>query len=157
MGKEIRYLVYGYEYRLYMAGDRVESMRKSDDHDDLGDYATQAEAVRAAKDYLAGKKNMVHAAKRGIGSVDYYEAEVDRCVREEEYFGGWVDCDANGLAEGEEGYQCDGEFPLFLDTLEGSREERAFDAAVKSYHSFLDSEVDGYDTVLDMLGLQGKD
>lgn len=143
MDKEIRYFVNGYEMLLYLSGDREE--RKSVDCFDLQDFESEEKAVAAARDFISEHKNAVNDQKHGIGSVTYWVAVVERAMEDEVV--GWLPCDWDGVTEDEEGMVPDDATVAYISTLDGSREERAFELAKHDYYGFLDYEEDCYTTV----------
>lgn len=60
---------------------------------------------------------------------------------------GWLPCDRDGVTEDEEGMVPDDATVAYISTLDGSREERAFQRAKYSYYDFLDYKDDCYTTV----------
>lgn len=143
MDKEIRYFVNGYEMLLYLSGDREE--RKSVDCFELQDFESEEEAVAAAREFIKEHKNAVNDQKHGIGSVTYWTAEVTRCIEDEDF--GWLPCDADGATEDGHGLVPADATAEYICTLDGSREERAFQRAKYSYYDFLDYKDDCYTTV----------
>ena len=83
--------------------------------------------------------------KHGIGSVTYWTAEVTRCIEDEDF--GWLPCDADGATEDGHGLVPADATAEYICTLDGSREERAFQRAKYSYYDFLDYKDDCYTTV----------
>ena len=143
MDKEIRYFVNGYEMLLYLSGDREE--RKSVDCFELQDFESEEEAVAAARDFISEHKNAVNDQKHGIGSVTYLVTVVERAM--EDAVMGWLPCDRDGVTEDEEGMVPDDATVAYISTLDGSREERAFELAKHDYYGFLDYKEDRYTTV----------
>ena len=143
MDKEIRYFVNGYEMLLYLEGDREE--RKQVDYFEFPDYGSTEEAINAARDFIGEHKNAVNDQKHGIGSVTYWVAEVKRCIEDEDF--GWLPCDADGATEDGHGLVPADATAEYICTLDGSREERAFQRAKYSYYDFLDYKDDCYTTV----------
>lgn len=143
MDKEIRYFVNGYEMLLYLSGDREE--RKSVDYFELQDFESEEKAVAAARDFISEHKNAVNDQKHGIGSVTYWVAVVERAM--EDAVMGWLPCDRDGVTEDEEGMVPDDATVAYISTLDGSREERAFELAKHDYYGFLDYKEDRYTTV----------
>ncbi len=148
---QVRFFVEGHECLLAMQGDREEDGHVWDEGDNVGEFATLEEASAAANEWLSDKGNVVNHQKGGIGSVTHWTVEVERCVNDEEW--GWVPCDELGRTEDEKGFIPDGAWPLYVDTLDGSPERRAFDRAKRSYHDFLDYKDDGYESVSSCLKL----
>ena len=60
---------------------------------------------------------------------------------------GWLPCDRDGVTEDEEGMVPDDATVAYISTLDGSREERAFNLAKHDYYGFLDYKEDRYTTV----------
>lgn len=60
---------------------------------------------------------------------------------------GWLPCDRDGVTEDEEGMVPDDATVAYISTLDGSREERAFELAKHDYYGFLDYKEDRYTTV----------
>lgn len=79
------------------------------------------------------------------GSVTYWVAEVERCIEDEDF--GWLPCDADGVTEDRQGMIPDDATVEYISTLDGSREEQAFQRAKHDYYSFLDYKEDRYTTV----------
>lgn len=147
MDKEIHYFVTGYEMLLYLEGDREE--REIVDYFEFPDYGSAygsaEEAINAARDFIGEHKNAVNDQKHGIGSVTYWVAVVERCIEDEDF--GWFPCDADGVTEDRQGMTPDGAAVEYISTLDGSREEQAFQRAKHDYYSFLDYKEDRYTTV----------
>lgn len=142
MDKEIRYFVNGYEMLLYLSGDREE--RKSVDCFELQDFESEEEAVAAARDFISEHKNAVNDQKHGIGSVIYWTVEVERRVEYKE--NEWLPCDESGRID--DGYGNEPNATVaYLSSLEGSREERAFELAKNEYLAWLEHRTDRYTTV----------
>lgn len=144
MDKEIRYFVNGYEMLLYLSGDREE--RKSVDCFELQDFESEEKAVAAARDFISEHKNAVNDQKHGIGSVTYWVAVVERAM--EDAVMGWLPCDRDGVTEDEEGMVPDDATVAYISTLDGSREERAFELAKHDYYGFLAMARSRVDTCL---------
>lgn len=143
MGKEIRYFVNGYEMLLYLSGDREE--HKQVNCFEIPDYESAEEAIAAARDFIREHENAVNDQKHGIGSVTYWVAEVERCIEDEDF--GWLPCDANGVTEDKDGMIPNDATVMYISTLDGSREEQAFQKAKHNYYDFLDYKEDRYTTV----------
>ena len=60
---------------------------------------------------------------------------------------GWLPCGRDGVTEDEEGMVPDDATVAYISTLDGSREERAFELAKHDYYGFLDYKEDRYTTV----------
>lgn len=88
---------------------------------------------------------MFNDQKHGIGSVTYWVAVVERAM--EDAVMGWLPCDRDGVTEDEEGMVPDDATVAYISTLDGSREERAFELAKHDYYGFLDYKEDRYTTV----------
>lgn len=88
---------------------------------------------------------MFNDQKHGIGSVTYWTAEVTRCIEDEDF--GWLPCDADGATEDGHGLVPADATAEYICTLDGSREERAFELAKHDYYGFLDYKEDRYTTV----------
>lgn len=106
---------------------------------------SEEEAVAAARDFISEHKNAVNDQKHGIGSVTYWVAVVERAM--EDAVMGWLPCDRDGVTEDEEGMVPDDATVAYISTLDGSREERAFELAKHDYYGFLDYKEDRYTTV----------
>lgn len=134
------YCFEGREGLLLMQGDSVDRRWAHDEPDDFETFNTVEEATAAVRAYMEGKHNVVNPQRDGIGSVTFFTAQVDRQV----YDAGcedWTfpdDCVVESLS-----------------TLDGSPEQRAFEAAKRSKWAWLDYEDDGYDTVSYYLDLMG--
>ena len=140
MAKQVRYFVTGYEMLLHMNGDREE--HEQEDELVLPDFESEEEALAAARGFIEEHKNVVNDQRNGIGSVTYWTVEVTRCIKGEGSW--WHPCDANGATV--EGYGANA-IVEYISTLDGSREERAFQRAKYSYYDFLDYKDDCYSTV----------
>lgn len=101
-------------------------------------------------------KRPAHIAKRdgdfyfvndeedGIGSVIYWTVEVERRVEYKE--NEWLPCDESGRID--DGYGNEPNATVaYLSSLEGSREERAFELAKNEYLAWLEHKADRYTTV----------
>lgn len=139
----MRYFVTGHEMLLYLSGDREE--HKEECCFELPDFESKEEAVAAAREFIKEHKNAVNDQKHGIGSVTYWTAEVTRCIEDEDF--GWLPCDADGGTEDGHGLVPADATAEYICTLDGSREERAFQRAKYSYYDFLDYKDDCYTTV----------
>ena len=113
--------------------------------DYMSDFESKEEAVAAAREFIKEHKNAVNDQKHGIGSVTYWTAEVTRCIEDEDF--GWLPCDADGATEDGHGLVPADATAEYICTLDGSREERAFQRAKYSYYDFLDYKDDCYTTV----------
>lgn len=80
----------------------------------------------------------------GIGSVIYWTVEVERRVEYKE--NEWLPCDGSGRID--DGYGNEPNATVaYLSSLEGSREERAFELAKNEYLAWLEHKADRYTTV----------
>lgn len=80
----------------------------------------------------------------GIGSVIYWTVEVERRVEYKE--NEWLPCDESGRID--DGYGNEPNATVaYLSSLEGSREERAFELAKNEYLAWLEHKADRYTTV----------
>lgn len=80
----------------------------------------------------------------GIGSVTYWTVEVERRVEYKE--NEWLPCDESGRID--DGYGNEPNATVaYLSSLEGSREERAFELAKNEYLAWLEHKADRYTTV----------
>ena len=145
MDKEIRYFVNGYEMLLYLSGDREE--RKSVDCFELQDFESEEKAVAAARDFISEHKNAVNDQKHGHRLCPPNWGRLSLSVRSEDAVMGWLPCDRDGVTEDEEGMVPDDATVAYISTLDGSREERAFELAKHDYYGFLDYKEDRYTTV----------
>ena len=79
-----------------------------------------------------------------IGSVIYWTVEVERRVEYKE--NEWLPCDESGRID--DGYGNEPNATVaYLSSLEGSREERAFELAKNEYLAWLEHKADRYTTV----------
>lgn len=148
MDKQFRYFVTGYEMLLHMEGDREE--HEKEDELVLPDFESEEEALAVAREFIEEHKNVVNDQRNGgIGSVTYWTVEVTRCIEDEDF--GWLSCDADGATEDEHGFIPEDATVEYICTLDGSREERAFQRAKYSYYDFLDYEDGCYMTVSDYM------
>lgn len=86
----------------------------------------------------------------GIGSVIYWTVEVERRVEYKE--NEWLPCDESGRID--DGYGNEPNATVaYLSSLEGSREERAFELAKNEYLAWLEHKADRYTTVYGYMGL----
>lgn len=145
----MRYFVTGHEMLLYLSGDREE--HKEECCFELPDFESKEEAVAAAREFIKEHKNAVNDQKHGIGSVTYWTAEVTRCIEDEDF--GWLPCDADGATEDGHGRVPADATVAYLSSLEGSREERAFELAKNEYLAWLEHKADRYTTVYGYMGL----
>ena len=140
---DMRYFVTGHEMLLYLSGDREE--HKEECCFELPDFESKEEAVAAAREFIKEHKNAVNDQKHGIGSVTYWTAEVTRCIEDEDF--GWLPCDADGATEDGHGLVPADATAEYICTLDGSREERAFELAKNEYLAWLEHKEDRYTTV----------
>lgn len=88
--------------------------------------------------------NEVNDEEDGIGSVIYWTVEVERRVEYKE--NEWLPCDESGRID--DGYGNEPNATVaYLSSLEGSREERAFELAKNEYLAWLEHKADRYTTV----------
>lgn len=89
-------------------------------------------------------RNEVNDEEDGIGSVIYWTVEVERRVEYKE--NEWLPCDESGRID--DGYGNEPNATVaYLSSLEGSREERAFELAKNEYLAWLEHKADRYTTV----------
>jgi hypothetical protein len=144
----MRYFVTGHEMLLYLSGDREE--HKEECCFELPDFESKEEAVAAAREFIKEHKNAVNDQKHGIGSVIYWTVEVERRVEYKE--NEWLPCDESGRID--DGYGNEPNATVaYLSSLEGSREERAFELAKNEYLAWLEHKADRYTTVYGYMGL----
>lgn len=150
MKNEAKYFAYGNELTRFMNGDRAEDRNEHSESDDLnpfgsGCFDSKGDAIAAALAYLEENRNAINYQKHGIGSVTHWAIEVYRMAWDEE-FEEWAPCDEDGCVSS----ACEDlndALVLYVDSLDGSTEEAAWNKAVRSYYAFLDYEEDGYETV----------
>ena len=154
MDKEIRYFVNGWSFRLSFAtrpgydGDH-EDISDGDSYE-LGEYENSEEALAAAEAFISTHGNEVNDEEDGIGSVIYWTVEVERRVEYKE--NEWLPCDESGRID--DGYGNEPNATVaYLSSLEGSREERAFELAKNEYLAWLEHKADRYTTVYGYMGL----
>ena len=144
----MRYFVTGHEMLLYLSGDREE--HKEECCFELPDFESKEEAVAAAREFIKEHKNEVNDEEDGIGSVIYWTVEVERRVEYKE--NEWLPCDESGRID--DGYGNEPNATVaYLSSLEGSREERAFELAKNEYLAWLEHKADRYTTVYGYMGL----
>lgn len=80
----------------------------------------------------------------GIGSVTYWTVEVERRTEYKE--NEWLPCDESGRIDDGYGNEPDA-IVAYFSSLEGSREERAFELAKNEYLAWLEHRTDRYTTV----------
>lgn len=100
----------------------------------------------AVESYLRAKreKGQLTDEEDGIGSVIYWTVEVERRVEYKE--NEWLPCDESGRID--DGYGNEPNATVaYLSSLEGSREERAFELAKNEYLAWLEHKADRYTTV----------
>lgn len=91
-----------------------------------------------------GFTGKVNDEEDGIGSVIYWTVEVERRVEYKE--NEWLPCDESGRID--DGYGNEPNATVaYLSSLEGSREERAFELAKNEYLAWLEHKADRYTTV----------
>lgn len=112
--------------------------------DELGEYENSEEALAAAEAFISTHGNEVNDEEDGIGSVIYWTVEVERRVEYKE--NEWLPCDESGRID--DGYGNEPNATVaYLSSLEGSREERAFELAKNEYLAWLEHKADRYTTV----------
>ena len=148
MDRKIRYFVNGWSFRLSFAtrpgydGDH-EDISDGDSYE-LGEYENSEEALAAAEAFISTHGNEVNDEEDGIGSVIYWTVEVERCVEYKE--NEWLPCDESGRID--DGYGNEPNATIaYLSSLEGSREERAFELAKNEYLAWLEHKADRYTKV----------
>lgn len=100
--------------------------------------------VAAAEAFISTHGNEVNDEEDGIGSVIYWTVEVERRVEYKE--NEWLPCDESGRID--DGYGNEPNATVaYLSSLEGSREERAFELAKNEYLAWLEHKADRYTTV----------
>lgn len=110
----------------------------------LGEYENSEEALAAAEAFISTHGNEVNDEEDGIGSVIYWTVEVERRVEYKE--NEWLPCDESGRID--DGYGNEPNATVaYLSSLEGSREERAFELAKNEYLAWLEHKADRYTTV----------
>ena len=141
MDRKIRYFVNGWSFRLSFAtrpgydGDH-EDISDGDSYE-LGEYENSEEALAAAEAFISTHGNEVNDEEDGIGSVIYWTVEVERRVEYKE--NEWLPCDESGRID--DGYGNEPNATVaYLSSLEGSREERAFELAKNEYLAWLDKQ-----------------
>ena len=154
MDRKIRYFVNGWSFRLSFAtrpgydGDH-EDISDGDSYE-LGEYENSEEALAAAEAFISTHGNEVNDEEDGIGSVIYWTVEVERRVEYKE--NEWLPCDESGRID--DGYGNEPNATVaYLSSLEGSREERAFELAKNEYLAWLEHKADRYTTVYGYMGL----
>lgn len=88
--------------------------------------------------------NEVNDEEHGIGSVTYWTIEVERRTEYKE--NEWLPCDESGRIDDGYGNEPDA-IVAYFSSLEGSREERAFELAKNEYLAWLEHRTDRYTTV----------
>lgn len=117
---------------------------------ELGEYENSEEALAAAEAFISTHGNEVNDEEDGIGSVIYWTVEVERRVEYKE--NEWLPCDESGRID--DGYGNEPNATVaYLSSLEGSREERAFELAKNEYLAWLEHKADRYTTVYGYMGL----
>lgn len=107
-------------------------------------YENSEEALAAAEAFISTHGNEVNDEEDGIGSVIYWTVEVERRVEYKE--NEWLPCDESGRID--DGYGNEPNATVaYLSSLEGSREERAFELAKNEYLAWLEHKADRYTTV----------
>lgn len=148
MDKEIRYFVSGWSFRLGFTsvpgyGGDHEDISDGDSYE-LGEYENSEEALAAAEAFISTHGNEVNDEEHGIGSVTYWTIEVERRTEYKE--NEWLPCDESGRIDDGYGNEPDA-IVAYFSSLEGSREERAFELAKNEYLAWLEHKADRYTTV----------
>lgn len=102
------------------------------------------EALAAAEAFISTHGNEVNDEEHGIGSVTYWTIEVERRTEYKE--NEWLPCDESGRIDDGYGNEPDA-IVAYFSSLEGSREERAFELAKNEYLAWLEHRTDRYTTV----------
>lgn len=116
---------------------------------DLPGFPTFRQAPGRARNpppisFISTHGNEVNDEEDGIGSVIYWTVEVERRVEYKE--NEWLPCDESGRID--DGYGNEPNATVaYLSSLEGSREERAFELAKNEYLAWLEHKADRYTTV----------
>lgn len=111
---------------------------------ELGEYENSEEALAAAEAFISTHGNEVNDEEHGIGSVTYWTIEVERRTEYKE--NEWLPCDESGRIDDGYGNEPDA-IVAYFSSLEGSREERAFELAKNEYLAWLEHRTDRYTTV----------
>lgn len=98
----------------------------------------------AAEAFISTHGNEVNDEEHGIGSVTYWTIEVERRTEYKE--NEWLPCDESGRIDDGYGNEPDA-IVAYFSSLEGSREERAFELAKNEYLAWLEHRTDRYTTV----------
>ena len=110
----------------------------------LANTRTPRKRSPAAEAFISTHGNEVNDEEDGIGSVIYWTVEVERRVEYKE--NEWLPCDESGRID--DGYGNEPNATVaYLSSLEGSREERAFELAKNEYLAWLEHKADRYTTV----------
>lgn len=108
------------------------------------EYKAKLDGFAAAEAFISTHGNEVNDEEDGIGSVIYWTVEVERRVEYKE--NEWLPCDESGRID--DGYGNEPNATVaYLSSLEGSREERAFELAKNEYLAWLEHKEDRYTTV----------
>lgn len=148
MDRKIRYFVNGWSFRLSFSphpgydGDHEDI--SDEDSCEIGIYENTEEALAAAEAFIGTHGSEVEDEEHGIGSVVYWTVEVERRVEHKESV--WFPCDESGRIDDGYGYEPNATV-AYLSSLEGSREERAFELAKNEYLAWLEHKADSYTTV----------
>lgn len=94
--------------------------------------------------FISTHGNEVNDEEHGIGSVTYWTIEVERRTEYKE--NEWLPCDESGRIDDGYGNEPDA-IVAYFSSLEGSREERAFELAKNEYLAWLEHRTDRYTTV----------
>lgn len=122
----------------------VDALISDGDSYELGEYENSEEALAAAEAFISTHGNEVNDEEDGIGSVIYWTVEVERRVEYKE--NEWLPCDESGRIDDGYGNEPDA-IVAYFSSLEGSREERAFELAKNEYLAWLEHRTDRYTTV----------
>lgn len=110
----------------------------------IAKYENSEEALAAAEAFISTHGNEVNDEEHGIGSVTYWTIEVERRTEYKE--NEWLPCDESGRIDDGYGNEPDA-IVAYFSSLEGSREERAFELAKNEYLAWLEHRTDRYTTV----------
>lgn len=100
--------------------------------------------INASDEELVRQGKRTYGEEHGIGSVTYWTIEVERRTEYKE--NEWLPCDESGRIDDGYGNEPDA-IVAYLSSLEGSREERAFELAKNEYLAWLEHKADRYTTV----------
>lgn len=138
-----------YIVALYNAPSELEKLAKSittvrDEAAKKRFQKNSEEALAAAEAFISTHGNEVNDEEHGIGSVTYWTIEVERRTEYKE--NEWLPCDESGRIDDGYGNEPDA-IVAYFSSLEGSREERAFELAKNEYLAWLEHRTDRYTTV----------